>query len=189
MVSIDFPMSKQCFEEVEKTEFKLRHDHLMLAAQTPGTWLKDERSIHEAEIALTKIAYRAVYACLDRRCVKLGQAKAEDRVYRIRWRGCETFEDYISAANARQKGDVDRLNRLRSVRSGADDEEEMMGRVKVVQTIRCLLGTVAESALLVDRFLALRDGVTGHVGLVALFDERENSPRNMALVVRVEDER
>jgi hypothetical protein len=180
----EFPMSRMGSKQMKKHGFVLEHDHLMLAAHSPATWLKDELSIREAEISLRKIAYRAVYACLDFRCAKLGLSRAGARVYKVRWRECETLEGYITTANTRQKGDSRRLSALLSARSSSSEEKEMVARMQVLQTLRCLLGSLMESMLLVDRFVALREGTTGHVSLIALFNEMANSPRNMALVVK-----
>jgi hypothetical protein len=181
-------MSQYCSELLDACKLHLGHDHLMLAAQAPNTWLKDEQARKEAEIALQKVANRSLYASLVNRCEKQGMERTSERVYRVHWRECETFENYVSAANKRQKGDEDRLSWLLASRAGEAGEARMIRRVKIAQTVRCLLGTAVESLLLVDRFLALlEESETGHVGLVALFDAEQNSPRNMALVVRGSD--
>ena len=168
---------------MEKYGFILEQDHLMLAAQSPAVWLKDKVSIQEARISVRKIAYRSIYACLDRRCAHLGHSRAGQRVHRIRGGECETLEGYITAANTRHKGDGKRLEALLSARSVAAEEKKIVARIELLQTLRCLLGMVTESMLLVDRFVALSESEKGRVGLIALFDVRD-SPRNMALVVR-----
>jgi len=178
----DFPMSQVGRAGVEAHGFQLRQDHLMMASQSPVTWLKDAGAVMEAGDSLRKIGYRAIYARLDRRLAKVGLSRAGERVYRLRKRECETMEGYIAAANRRQNGDEERLEALLAVRDSMEEEERVMRRSGVLQSLRSVLGPLVESLVLVDRVLALRERCSS-VGLIALFDELLNSPRNMALVV------
>lgn len=62
---------------------------------------------------------------------------------------------------------------------------EMESRVAVLHVLRCLLGPVVESLILLDREAWVREALGGEMGveLVNLFDQGTGSGRNVGLVI------
>ncbi len=95
----------------------------------------------------------------------------------------------MHAASARfsPEGGVETVARLLlSVRPTPAEEGCLLRRIRVLHTLRSMLGTVVESLLLIDRLLfvceAIPDNSDLSVKLINIFDQGKGSGRNVALV-------
>jgi hypothetical protein len=184
----DFPMSKGVLNETRRTEFILTHDHHMLAAQIPRQWQSTPSTTTSADLALRKISFRALMSCLMHRC-SINESKVP-RIYKIADRHCSSVENYVEAASARISSEDEREQTallLLSKRSSFQEEERLLRRLRLLHTLRSILGTLIESLILADRFLFIEESTAedsnSSTRLVNLFDQMKGSGRNVALVL------
>lgn len=112
-------------------------NHLQLAAQVPSQWGLSPAARKDAELAIRKVSWRAI---LDR---ALDPSVCERRLGRVNDSAYRDWETFTSVAQ--EKLGVDTLTIPRDTRL-----ESQLG---VLHFLRCILGPVIESFLLLDRKL------------------------------------
>jgi hypothetical protein len=137
-------------------------------------------------MAIRKVVWRALLEGMvggdvqpKREKKKLG--KLNDRVYK-------DWDTFVRVASEKMGLDIPKD------RDRAEEEEwrlEMEGRLEVLHVLRCLLGPLVESLIILDRLQWIRDQlrvVDGRkeemqVQICNIFDQGCGSPRNVALVI------
>jgi len=73
--------------------------------------------------------------------------------------------------------------------AGKPVPEGLAFQIEVLYVLRCLMGPVVESLIILDRFLYLVEecGDAASVKAINLFDQNTGSGRNVALVVQEQD--
>ncbi|TFK48632.1 hypothetical protein OE88DRAFT_1614951, partial [Heliocybe sulcata] len=169
----------------------LTEHHVQLAAQVPSQWTRTEEALRAAELAMNKVVWRALlgrWVGLTSRAregagVKPPSDTAEPRArVRLGKLGKAAYADWAT------------FLRVASERTGVafpgaasrDPDLALRRRLEVVYVMRCLLGPVVESLVLLDRMVWVQEGLGGggmEVGLVNLFDQGTGSGRNVAIVI------
>ena len=157
----DVPMSKTLRSS---QDLVLTQAHLQLAAQVPSEWMRNEQSYKEARLALRKIVWRALL---------------EDRL-QAHWRSPQDTTSGSTSGSRTPEDDrpTGRLGRLSDSayatwdafasaaqrKMGSTCPESMLlnnpvlgGRVEVFHVLRCIVGPVVESLILLDRLVWLRE--------------------------------
>lgn len=161
--------------------------HLHLAAQVTHSWLDDPAAF---QLGLRKIVFRA-------RVEKLFLAKYGGEMFksgvavgRFNDAAYSSWGEYLRRAAARLNSETDREVLLAAVDVGEDDEGEvaerrLVKRLELLHVLRCMLGPVIESFILMDRWMYLREELDDDVDvrMVNVFDQTTRSARNVALVV------
>ncbi|KAI0785180.1 methyltransferase domain-containing protein [Abortiporus biennis] len=173
-------------------KIRLTPNHLQLAAQTPTEW---DNNIRETTLSIRKVAWRALLEGIltkgyysrenkdhvddDDQTTSPPQHKRlgrlNDAVYEDWSRFLEISEEKLTGQK-RDTGDgvTAQLDRV------------MESRLEVFHTIRCFLGPVVESLILLDRVRWIRNSLEGtgmKAELVNLFDQGSGSGRNVAVVI------
>jgi hypothetical protein len=180
---------------------------LHLATQIPTNWLTTPAALASATLAVRKVVWRALlqhtFPSLARADPEAsGDANAHDgtgmnklsvRLGRLPDSAYVDWTTFVRAASARlDVVDSDSFH-CADQQAGkscwAQPTRAEEGPLEVLHVLRCLLGPLVESLIILDREAwmreALRDGAeTGFdVELVNLFDQATGSGRNIAIVV------
>ncbi|EED78309.1 predicted protein [Postia placenta Mad-698-R] len=186
----DFPLSHELTHPTsELPPAYLTNNHLQLAAQAPSQWMRSEVASAATRLAIRKVVWRALLAGIlvqvpipladnnkqaddDDYCPlhlrRLG--KLNDSVY-------DNWDAFL--ARAGEKLGVDLMQ-------GHPRDRETESRLEVMHVLRCILGPVVESFILLDRLQWLKEELRGtgmDVELVNLFDQASGSGRNVAIVI------
>ncbi|KAF7799383.1 hypothetical protein EIP86_010615 [Pleurotus ostreatoroseus] len=142
--------------------------------QVPRHWDRTPKAFEDAKLAVRKVAWRAllegVLAQKDR------NALDGKRLGRLNNDAYKSWDGYLSVAE----------KRLGVALQGTARDAALESRVEVLQLLRCVLGPVLESFLLLDRKAWLSQSLADtrcSVGLVNLFDQGLDSARNVAIVI------
>ncbi|SGY18150.1 BQ5605_C015g07990 [Microbotryum silenes-dioicae] len=175
----------------------MTRSHLRISPQSPGLWYLTPTSQQELKESIVKLGYRARLEA-ELAAQGLG-SEGQRRVGRVS--KSQDFDDYrLKALSKYGETEVPRL------RFGSDEmgEEkawiEALYQLQVFWTLRCHLGPVLETLLVLDRFAFLVERLgeveqeqeqeqgSSRRSLVLelrnLFDQSSGSVRNMALVLR-----
>lgn len=185
----DFPMSNFVATHSLHPTLQVESLHLHLAAQITHNWLSDWPAF---ELGLRKIVFRAL---LERLFSEHGgkMYQAGMQVGRFNDPAYETWDTYLTRVADRLDGVTydDLKKREHDINAdpgpGKHDNAKLKRRLEVLHVLRCMLGPVVESLLLMDRWMYLREEVdqTADVRMVNMFDQSTGSARNVALVVRL----
>ncbi|KAG9051709.1 hypothetical protein FS837_000099 [Tulasnella sp. UAMH 9824] len=185
----DFPMSSFIANHSHRPLLRLESLHLHLAAQVTHNWLSDWPAF---ELGLRKIVFRALFERLfSEHGGKMYQAGLQ--VGRFNDAAYESWDTYLARAAERLDGVTYDDLKKREVQANAKASTEgyynarLRRRLEVLHVLRCMLGPVVESMLLVDRWMYLREELDEQVDvkMVNMFDQSTGSARNVALVVRL----
>ncbi|KAG8928550.1 hypothetical protein FRC01_005768 [Tulasnella sp. 417] len=185
----DFPMSSFVASHPHRPLLKVESPHLHLAAQVTHNWLSDWPAF---ELGLRKIVFRALLERLfSEHGGKMYQAGLQ--VGRFNDAAYESWDTYLARTAERLEGVTYDDLKTREASANAKDNAEgydntkLRRRLEVLHVLRCMLGPVVESLLLVDRWMYLREEVDEQVDvrMVTMFDQSTGSARNVALVVRL----
>ncbi|KAI0770455.1 methyltransferase domain-containing protein [Fomes fomentarius] len=192
MRSADFPLSR-VFRACRGADgFTLSPNHLQLAAQVPGQWIQSEESLQEAKLAMRKVVWRAL---------------VEDELRKVEQDGKHARRSTATASEPNARTARPRLGRLNdavyadwdtfistvrgklgvNAKTVARPDARIERRIEVFHTLRCILGPVVESLILLDRLAWVQEELQGLpfvVELVNLFDQATGSGRNVAIVIR-----
>lgn len=206
----DFPLSKP-LRDMDPTP-KLTIAAVHLAAQVPSQWLKSEDAMRGTELALRKVVYRALlqpvlqaaaaqssgipnYAMPSERPIHpgLGETLENRRLGKLNDKAYRDWPTFLERA-------TDKLGvNLAAINASLPDwfmhegtRLKMESALFVVQTLRCILGPLIETLILLDRhdwiqqeLAEMNDcGQEVEVEMVNLFDQSTGSGRNVALVVK-----
>ncbi|TFY57015.1 hypothetical protein EVJ58_g7281 [Rhodofomes roseus] len=194
----DFPLSGRLVALSKELPLNFTPNHLHLAAQTPGQWLRTTETLDAAKLAVRKVVWRALlqgilekhdasstpsdsHTDLDETAVINGETPALRRLGRLNDSAYVDWETFVARAQ-------DRLG-VRLDPASCTKDATMESRLEVFQVLRCILGPVIESLILLDREEWLRDQLEGtgmDVRLVNLFDQTSGSARNVAAVISPE---
>ncbi|KAI0366944.1 hypothetical protein BV20DRAFT_971250 [Pilatotrama ljubarskyi] len=197
----DFPLSHKL--RSSRPNFKLTPSHLQLAAQVPSQWTRSEQTLRDARLALRKIVWRAlIQDVLDAESITSASREGDERSHADQ-EDTGVPEDRTLCEDRRPK----RLGRLNDaayadwktfagrVREKLDLKGEQLSRadqklerrIEVFHVLRCIVGPVIESLILLDRAVWLQEELQDNslsVELVNLFDQASGSGRNVAIVIR-----
>ena len=114
-----------------------------------------------------------------------GETPTHRRLGKLNDHAYDNWEGFLKIASDKMGVDL-----LRSPRIDNENERKKMeNRFHVLHTLRCLLGQLVESMILLDRLLFLQEQLNNEmeVELVNLFDQATGSGRNVAIVVKPRD--
>lgn len=206
----DFPLSKPLRDLNPIPKLTIAAVHL--AAQVPSQWLKDADAIRRAELALRKVVYRALlqpilqvavarsnviadHATLSERPIQpgLGETLENRRLGKLNDKAYQDWPTFLERATGRLGIDHEAISA-----SLPDWFTHEAARLKlesalfVLQTLRCILGPLIETLILLDRRDWIKQALTEmndrgqevEVEMVNLFDQAIGSGRNVALVIK-----
>ncbi|KIK95803.1 hypothetical protein PAXRUDRAFT_354511 [Paxillus rubicundulus Ve08.2h10] len=213
----DFPLSK-ALREVNPTP-RLPIAALHLAAQVPSQWLKNQPATQNAELAIRKVVYRALLQPVlhaaaqprsnvtthntsqseqDRPPIQpgLGETPENRRLGKLNNEAYKDWSTFLERATSRMGIDIAAISQ--SLPNWFFDEGSRMKMeegLSVLQTLRCILGPLIESLIILDRYEWIRHelaemnggGQKMDVEIVNLFDQATGSGRNVALVIKPVD--
>ncbi|KAI6027554.1 methyltransferase domain-containing protein [Pisolithus microcarpus] len=185
---------------------------LHLATQVPTHWFRTEKAGMGACLAVRKVVYRALLQPviqLAAQCRKestdsqeimsrennqeltarlgLGETPENRRLGKLNDTSYTDWSTFLVSATTKLGISVDDLTQ-----EGVFERLRMESRLEVVYVLRCILGPLIESLILLDRYEWLREELGGgsncrtgpwQVEMVNLFDQVTGSGRNVALVV------
>ncbi|KAI9064648.1 hypothetical protein FKP32DRAFT_1591271 [Trametes sanguinea] len=182
----DVPLSRGL-----RARIALNPNHLQLAAQVPAQWMRSENTARDARLALRKVVWRALVedvlhpppalaessrgepgGTAGRRTQRLG--RLNDAAY-ADW---ETFAGRVRTKLGLREGALGRADRATE------------RRIEVFHTLRCIVGPVVESLIMLDRAVWLEEELQGtglRIELLNLFDQASGSGRNVAIVLLPDD--
>ena len=191
---------------------KLTTSALHLAAQVPSQWLRDEDAIQGAELALRKVVYRALLQpvlqvadarsnmtadppTLPERPVLpgLGETLGNRRLGKLNDKAYQDWPTFLERATDKLGIDLAAISTsLPDWFTDGATRLKMESALFVLQTLRCLLGPLIETLILLDRrdwikyeLAEMNDcGQVVEVEMVNLFDQATGSGRNVALVIK-----
>ncbi|OSD02416.1 hypothetical protein PYCCODRAFT_1435416 [Trametes coccinea BRFM310] len=182
----DFPLSHAL-----RSRVALNPNHLQLAAQLPAQWMRSEDTLRDARLALRKVVWRALIQDVlqpphpNPSSGDPGSGSAEaagkQRLGRLNdsaYADWETFADRVRTRLGMREGSLVRADRATE------------RRIEVFHTLRCIVGPVIESLIMLDRAVWLEEELQGtgfRVELVNLFDQASGSGRNVAVVILPDD--
>ncbi|KDQ62250.1 hypothetical protein JAAARDRAFT_170491 [Jaapia argillacea MUCL 33604] len=215
MAESDFPLSKSLHSSPQNPSLSLysttspsshsttpslvlTESHLNLATQTPSLWLSSPSHKHAAELAMRKVVWRALLGrwpgiglVEGRKGDKDAEEKGEDRgpepkarLGKLNDAAYTTWPTFLSIASS--KMGFDPSSNTDQDQENENERRAMEARLEVLYTIRCLLGPVCESLILLDRERWVREELGErrmNVNLVNLFDQASGSARNVAIVI------
>ncbi|KZV98795.1 hypothetical protein EXIGLDRAFT_832008 [Exidia glandulosa HHB12029] len=179
----DFPLSVTVQTLNAEFNFELTLQHLHLAAQCPAHWKSSPEAWENTELAVKKIVYRALLVRLlpDEFQPHRDGMPSAPRLGRLNDSAYDAWSHFLAVAAPRMGFDPSGLPQ------SIDDAGELAllaRRVEVLHILRCVLGPVVESLILLDRYLFLQEKLPEmRVDLVNLFDQASGSARNVALAV------
>ncbi|KAL6300093.1 methyltransferase domain-containing protein [Sparassis latifolia] len=187
----DFPLSDALTSSSQTAQVVLTPSHLQLAAQVPSQWLRTEDTLNAAKLAIKKVVWRALLqGMLEKRRAETGSLDMHEGQRETAGAGAgprrlgrlnnSVYVDWsIFLAQASSKLGVDLAES-----EGRDMAIE--SRMEVFHVLRCILGPVVESLILLDRQQYLKEKLQDtemDVRLVNLFDQASGSGRNVAIVI------
>lgn len=162
---------------------KLAESHLQLAAQMPLQWARSDAALEDASLAARKVAWRALLSSIvsrsaGERPLLSGRTRELKRLGRLSDTAYRDWDGFLSIAQ----------EKLGAAVAGVARDRVMEGRLEVFHFLRCVLGPVVESFILLDRKQWLQQqlaslGMPWEVRLVNLFDQGSGSARNVGIVV------
>lgn len=206
----DFPLSKPLrdLDPVPKLTIAAVH----LAAQVPCQWLKDQDAKQDAELALRKVVYRALLhpvlqawtaqpnaiaddPTLPERPIHpgLGETLENRKLGKLNDKAYQDWPTFLEHATRKLGIDLAAIGMpLPDWFTHEAVRLKMERALFVVQTLRCILGPLIESLILLDRrdwikheLAEMNDrGQEVEVEMVNLFDQATGSGRNVALVIK-----
>ncbi|KAG8891316.1 hypothetical protein FRC00_013918, partial [Tulasnella sp. 408] len=171
----DFPMSSFVASHPNRPLLQIESLHLHLAAQVTHNWLSDWPAF---ELGLRKIVFRALFERLfSEHGGKMYQAGLQ--VGRFNDAAYESWDTYLARAAERLDGitydDLKKREADANAKASMEgyDNAKLRRRLEVLHVLRCILGPVVESLLLVDRWMYLREEVDVQVDvrMVNMFDQ------------------
>ncbi|KAF8505337.1 methyltransferase domain-containing protein [Hysterangium stoloniferum] len=178
----DFPLSNMVVieEKERKSKLHLSYNHRSLAAQSPLQWTYSHSTRLSAELAIRKVVFRALLGKFTLQS-KSDDHKAKEspiKIGRLPESAYSSFENFMTTAG--EKGGIKF--------SVPDDAErthsQLISCLEVLHTLRCRIGPVVESLILVDRYLYLTENApTSKVLVLNLFEQELGSGRNVACIV------
>lgn len=207
---IDFPLSKP-LRELNPVP-KLTTAAVHLAAQVPSQWLKSEDATRDAELALRKVVYRALlqpvlhaaaaqlnaignHGTPSERPIQsgLGETLESRRLGKLNDKAYQDWSTFLERAT--DKLGIDRVAIRASLPDWFTHEEarlRMESALFVLQTLRCILGPLIETLILLDRRNWIHHELAEmndrskevEVEMINLFDQATGSGRNVALVIK-----
>ncbi|GJE91811.1 methyltransferase domain-containing protein [Phanerochaete sordida] len=157
--------------------------HLQLAAQMPLQWCRTDAALADASLAARKIAWRALLSGIMSRSTEeqpllSGRTRELRRLGRLSDSAYRDWEGFLAIAQEKLDAKV----------VGVARDRVMESRLEVFHFLRCVLGPVVESFILLDRKQWLQEQLAGlgnawEVRLVNLFDQGSGSARNVGIVV------
>ncbi|KAH8077029.1 hypothetical protein BXZ70DRAFT_1002943 [Cristinia sonorae] len=163
----------------------LSANHLQLAAQTPDQWGTSTSKMSETKLAIRKVAWRALLeGLLAQRAQTIGKPPSalsdKKRLGRLNDSVYTNWDTFLVTAQQRLDASF--------VGLGTTERDSVLeSRISMFHVLRCLLGPVVESFILLDRLEWLRNELHDtdlRVDLVNLFDQASGSGRNVAIVVK-----
>ncbi|KAF8552764.1 hypothetical protein OG21DRAFT_1443021 [Imleria badia] len=206
----DFPLSKPLrdLDPIPKLTIAAVH----LAAQVPSQWLKDQDAIRGAELALRKVVYRALlqpilqvataqsnaiadHATLSGRPIQpsLGETLENRRLGKLNDKAYQDWPTFLERATDKLGIHLEAINAsLPDWFTHEADRLKLENALFVLQTLRCILGPLIETLILLDRHDWIKQELTEmndrgqevEVEMVNLFDQATGSGRNVALVIK-----
>ncbi|KAH8927040.1 hypothetical protein BT69DRAFT_1278316 [Atractiella rhizophila] len=166
------------------------HNHLVLATQSPILWASSTSSWEAAKLSMRKLVYRArLQVELD---ASQGPSPSENRVGRLADSCFLSYEIFRSKALKKMHLNENDVARLEPQGDWEGFEKKFM----FFWSLRCLLGPVLESYIVLERYtglalllqerLAVDENASRELRLelLNLFDQEESgSARNLAIVV------
>lgn len=171
----DFPLS-QYIRNHHSIIFTEKH--LQLAAQTPSTW---PQNWDTARFGLRKVAMRAL---LGKSLTEQGHAAVLEtkQVGKLNDKVFATWAQYYNKASEKLG-----LNLEWSREDAVKIHAPLVRRLEFFHVLRCMLGPVIESLIVMDRWTSLKEGLEDEctVRMVNVFDQSTGSVRNVALVAEM----
>lgn len=178
----------------------------------PSQWLRDEDAIRGAELALRKVVYRAllqpVFQVADAQSnvtadpptlaerpvlPGLGETLGNRRLGKLNDKAYQDWPTFLERATDKLGIDLAAISTsLPDWFTHGAARLKMESALFVLQTLRCLLGPLIETLILLDRrdwikceLAEMNDcGQEVEVEMVNLFDQATGSGRNVALVIK-----
>ncbi|KAF8073658.1 methyltransferase domain-containing protein [Lyophyllum atratum] len=187
----DFPLSTHLL--LNPLPAPLPASAYQMATQIPDHWLDSPASLASAELAIRKVVYRALLGRLYTRIhaevdvTETGSTPTMRRLGRLNDSAYASWATFLARAGERIGIDFSPFTE--------DPDPELVTRLESLFVLRCLLGPVIESYIVLDRVAWIEeelrkrgeeagDGLAGYgVEVVNLFDQATGSGRNMALVL------
>ncbi|OCH91132.1 hypothetical protein OBBRIDRAFT_550108 [Obba rivulosa] len=193
--SADFPL---CRTLSARRGLTLTSNHLQLAAQVPSQWLRTEESAKVATVAVRKVVWRALLEGIMEHDASSGRTRPSEggvcsgQDSAPGWTGPSAGQKRLGRLNDSAYADwrtflARSASKLEINITGKESKDRVMeSRLEVFHVLRCLLGPVIESLMLLDRQSWLQEELqtTGlRSELVNLFDQSTGSGRNVAIVI------
>ncbi|KAG6900390.1 hypothetical protein C0993_011378 [Termitomyces sp. T159_Od127] len=161
-----------------------------MAAQIPDTWLLTPARLASVSLAIRKVVWRAllgrIYADGTSPDKDTGSTPAMRRLGRLPDSAYDSWPKFLQIASQRIGVDLAGPNPPLE-----PPNTDLQRRLESLHVLRCLLGPVVESYIILDRIEWLKEQVqksellNGYVvEAVNLFDQATGSGRNVALVLR-----
>lgn len=207
----DFPLSR-ALPSGENGRVRLSLAHLQLAAQVPSQWLRDDKAYDDCQLAIKKVIYRALLQIVLQRnrdqgfrnssevdgasddpgLRGIGETIQNRRLGKLNNAAYQDWQTFVT--HALKKMDV-KDDELGQIQISVDERRGLEQRLSVLHVLRCLLGPLIESLIILDRYDWLRESLAEAKGkgrasmkveLSNIFDQRTGSARNIAIVIRPE---
>ncbi|KAI0643075.1 methyltransferase domain-containing protein [Trametes meyenii] len=203
----DFPLSR-ALRTSGASSITLTSNHLQLAAQVPAQWARTEETLRDAKLALRKVVWRAlIQDVLD---AERRSPSRDDPTSSFPDQSMDGLDTMTASAVPEGRGSK-RLGRLSDAaytdwatfaqrvqeklglpdsRTPSRGDSALERRIAVFHVLRCIVGPVIESLILLDRAAWMEEELEGtglRVELINLFDQASGSGRNIAIVIRPRD--
>ncbi|KAH7103286.1 methyltransferase domain-containing protein [Auriculariales sp. MPI-PUGE-AT-0066] len=195
----DFPMSQQVQSLNERYSLQLIAQHLHLAAQCPLHWRSTTEAWANTQMAVKKIIYRALLVRLsppesESQPSEDGEsAEKAPRLGRLHDNVYSSWSAFLDVAAPKMGIERESVRTVVGPEEGigeTNDPGELTAqarRLEVLHILRCALGPIVESLILIDRYLYLLENLPSEewqVDLINLFDQSTGSARNVCLAAR-----
>ncbi|KAG1749349.1 methyltransferase domain-containing protein [Suillus lakei] len=214
MAPEDFPLSRSLRERtpVATLPFASRH----LAAQIPSQWLRNETSARETSLAIRKVVFRAllqpVLQTIGAREASAnhiatssshhiedlrgaGQTPENRRLGKLPDTAYKDWETFLDEATSKTGVRLDQIaTQLPVYFHNERRRRHLESALSVLHVLRCIMGPLIESLILLDRQEWIREELTESsesqesdtvdVDVVNLFDQATGSGRNVAIVIK-----
>ncbi|OBZ71352.1 Methyltransferase-like protein 25 [Grifola frondosa] len=180
----DFPLSSELSSpSLHIPTVTLTPNHLQLAAQIPSQWSRTDSALNAAKLAMKKVVWRALLEGILEQC-KTAQPTVGNAPYRgVRRLGKLNDSAYTEWAIYLERAGA-KLGM--SLMQAGERDLRMERRLEVFHVLRCILGPVVETLILLDRHRWLEEELSGtgmDIKLVNLFDQASGSGRNIAITI------
>ena len=183
---------------------KLTRQHLQLACQCPCQWTLSDASWNDSRLSRRKVVYRALLGRLLSQKTPRSSRGVDGIVMdengegeglnvlggkklgRLNSSAYASWATFLQQTSFRLGlSDITDPESHPESRRRPLDEHRLPSRLACLHTMRCLLGPVIESLLIIDRVLYLIDHLDPkwNIRAINLFDLASESARNVALVV------